>query len=290
MPWATGDCHAAALPKLTGSLTGLVTDAAGVPQLGATVSLYNRYDKLVQKVITSLKGDFVFDPLAPDTYSLRVSLSSFVPALKRNIVVQPGMQSVLAINLASVLSSIELVYSAPKSGALMSDDWKWVLRSQMSSRPILRSLPGQKRESIDVFSDTMGLLRVSSGESSPWMASGDQADLGTAFALATSLFGSNRLEFTGSVGYGLESATQTHGFRTTFSRPDAAGPEVKLTMQQAALPVRSGLAIGSQQNSNLPICLRCGPFRSPWSTVRRSATESRSSTAPRLSRSHFSIG
>ncbi|HET8546861.1 MAG TPA: carboxypeptidase-like regulatory domain-containing protein [Bryobacteraceae bacterium] len=245
-------CFAAPSGTLTtGSLTGLVTDTAGVPQMGATVFLYNRYDKLVQKTITSLKGDFLFEPLIPDTYSVRVSLASFVPALKRNITVLPGMQSVLAINMASVLSSIELVYSAPKAGVLMSDEWKWVLRSQMSTRPILRSLPGLEQHETSVFSDTNGLLRVSAGESSPWLAGG-QPDLGTAFALATSLFGNNRFEFTGNFGYGMETATQTHGFRTTFSRAEAAGPEVKLTMQQADLPVRSGIAVGGQQNANLP--------------------------------------
>ena len=30
------------------------------------------------------------DPLAPDLYSIRVSLSSFLPAIKQNILVQPG--------------------------------------------------------------------------------------------------------------------------------------------------------------------------------------------------------
>jgi hypothetical protein len=235
----------------TGSLTGSVMDAAGVPQMGAAVFLFNRYDKLVQKGITNLKGDFLFDPLIPDTYSVRVSLSSFVPALRRNITVLPGMQSVLAINMANVLSSIELVYSAPKAGVLMSDEWKWVLRSQMSTRPILRALPSLEPHETTVFSDTNGFLRVSAGESSPWLAGG-QPDLGTAFALATSLFGNNRVEFTGNFGYGMETAAQTHGFRTTFSRAEAPGPEVKLTMQQADLPLRAGIAVGGQQNANLP--------------------------------------
>ena len=64
-----------------------------------------------------------------------------MPAVKQNIAVQPGIRSILAINLASVLSSIELVYSGPTQG-LMSDDWKWVLRTASSSRPVLQLRDG----------------------------------------------------------------------------------------------------------------------------------------------------
>ena len=61
--------------------------------------------------------------------------------MKQKIAVQPGMQSLLYVDLASVLSSIELVYAAPGQGALMSDDWKWTLKASASTRPILRMLP-----------------------------------------------------------------------------------------------------------------------------------------------------
>src|SRR6202020_2729420 len=79
--------------------------------------------------------------LTPDVYSVRVSLTSFVPAVKQKIAVQPGMQSLLYVNMASVLSSIELVYAKPGEGALMSDDWKWVLKESASTRPVLRMVP-----------------------------------------------------------------------------------------------------------------------------------------------------
>ena len=52
-------CDAASEIKLTGSLLGSVKDSSGVPQMGATVLLFNRYDKVVEKAITNLRGDFL---------------------------------------------------------------------------------------------------------------------------------------------------------------------------------------------------------------------------------------
>ncbi|MBC7926026.1 MAG: carboxypeptidase regulatory-like domain-containing protein, partial [Bryobacteraceae bacterium] len=249
-------CQAALPVQLSGTLSGSVRDASGVPQMGATVHLYNRHEKLVEKILTNAGGEFKFASLMPDLYSLKVTVSSFVPAIKRNILVQPGMQSVLAVNLANVLSSVELVYSSKSPGTMMSDDWRWVLRGTMASRPVNRILPGIDMQDPDpvsrtasaMFSDTRGLVKLSSGESiSPFSTGNNQPDLGTTFALATSFFGRNQVQFTGNVGYGLGSDVPAAGFRTSFSRGEA-GPEFKLTVQQIGIPAR-GIAVS---RSNAP--------------------------------------
>src|SRR5580700_6527904 len=153
---------------VAGSIAGVVRNSSGVPQMGASVFLFNRSEKLLGRVLTNEKGLFGFGLLTPDLYSVRVSLASFVPAMKQKIAVQPGMQSLLYVDLASVLSSIELVYVAPGQGALMSDDWKWTLKASAATRPVLRWLPDQsasdpnKRDSAvgSVFTDTRGLLSL----------------------------------------------------------------------------------------------------------------------------------
>lgn len=252
--------HAATPPRLTGSIIGFVSDSTGVAQMGATVLLFNRYEKLVQKSLTNEKGAFGFDSLTPDLYSIRVTLSSFLPAVKQNILVQPGMRSFLSINLASILSSVELVYIAPGQGAIMSDDWKWVLRGSLSTRPVLRYLPGidysdpaaRRSKSASPFSDTRGLLRLSAGDAGGGADFGRAADLGTAFALATSLFGAHRVQFSGNVGYAATSGTPSAGFSTRFSRTEPGGmaPEVQLTMRQVFLPMRAGMVfLGGQQTA-----------------------------------------
>ena len=124
--------------RLSGSLGGQVRDTSGIAQMGAKVILYNRSDRVIREVLTDGSGRFIFDSLLPGMYSVSVRLAAFVPAFKRNIAIQPGFQSVLTINLSSILSSIELVSAMPNNGSLMSDDWKWVLRSSKSTRPALQ--------------------------------------------------------------------------------------------------------------------------------------------------------
>ena len=76
--------------KLSGSIAGIVSNSTGIPQMGATVLLYNRFDHLLQRSLTTDRGTFQFAALSPDVYAIRVSLASFLPALKRDIAVQPG--------------------------------------------------------------------------------------------------------------------------------------------------------------------------------------------------------
>jgi hypothetical protein len=254
---APGVAESATSNKLLGTLIGSVRDNGGIPQMGAIVQLFNRYDKPIERVLTNSTGEFGFEALSPDVYSIRVTFSSFMPALKRNIAVTSGSTSVLAINLASVLSSVELVYSSPASGALMSDDWKWVLRSSMATRPVLRifdiGAPSTSSSaSSSIFSDTRGVIKLSSGEESPFAASGNQPDLGTTFALATSLFGAHHLQVTGNIGYAAQSELPATGFRTSFSRGDMQGPAVKLTMQQVSLPNRPTSAVVGAGQANAP--------------------------------------
>ncbi len=243
--------------RLTGSLVGFVSNTTGVAQMGATVLLYNRYERLVGRTLTNEKGAFGFDSLTPDTYSIRVSLASFVPALKKGIAVQPGMRSFLAVNLAGLFSSVELVYAAPGQGALMSDDWKWVLRSSVATRSVMRITPRKvdipdpnqrkaRASSAAAFSATRGVVKVSAGDQGTSSSLGHETDLGTAFALATSIFGSNQIQFSGNLGYGSAAGIPATSFSTRYSRTGPAAvnsPEVQLTMRQVFLPARVGAAM-----------------------------------------------
>jgi hypothetical protein len=244
-----------------GAITGKVMNQGGTPQLGASVYLYNKFDRMLARVLTDVNGAFQFPSLMPDVYSVRVTLSSFVPALKEGISIQAGTQSFLAISLSGLVSSIELVYQSSGQRAWMNDDWKWVLRSASSTRPVLRMLPGVNIDPVKrphapsgMFTDTKGLLRVSAGGGAAAAAAGNQTDLGTAFALATSLFGSHHLQVSGNLGYASAVGMPTAGFRTGFtpSFGGEAGPEVNVTMRQVFLPTRVGSAIALHHNDGIP--------------------------------------
>jgi hypothetical protein len=252
-----GSAFAASPAPLSAEILGQVRNSASVAQMGASVSLFNRYDELVRKGLTDEQGRFVFDSLVPGLYSIRVVLASFVPAERRNISVLPNTENRLEISLASVLSTVELAPpSAP--GTLMTDDWKWVLRSSQPTRPVLRFLPDRGSSSphslLSAFSNTTGIVKLSAGDGESF-TNGVQQDLGTAFALATSLAGSGRVQFSGNVGYRTNTGLPAAGFRTSYSRRSADGssPEVVVTMRQLSVAPRggSGIAVGTDSAAAL---------------------------------------
>ena len=122
--------------RLTGDVLGTVLDAAGTPQMGATVQIFNKYQHFIARTLTAPDGRFAFAGLPGDSYSVHVSLSSYLPAARDKVVVKPGLDSILQIHLATLFSNIEVSYTVPT--AAMSDDWKWVLRSSPATRPVTR--------------------------------------------------------------------------------------------------------------------------------------------------------
>lgn len=252
---------AASPVKLAGAITGMVSDSLGAPRMGATVLLLNRQDRIFDKAITDERGEFKFLGLFPDLYSIKVTLATFVPALRRNIAVRAGLESVLNVNLNNLFSTIQITYPAIENGNLMKDDWKWILRGAAATRPVLRfadpppweppAKPGHSERSA-VFSDMHGMLTVSAGQGTLAGAVGNQAELGTAFALAASFRGSSQVQVSGNVG-GSQSGLPAAAFRTSYSHALAGGtPEVSVTMRQLYLPGRASAAI-TGNDSALPM-------------------------------------
>src|SRR5690348_12648125 len=125
---------------VTGDLLGTVVNGSGIPQMGATVHLFNRYEDLIAKTMTGRSGRFAFTGLPEGRYSVRVSLASFLPAGRNNIAVHAGIDSMLEIHLATLFSDVEVHYRIPT--AAMTEDWKWVLRASPATRLVTRYLPG----------------------------------------------------------------------------------------------------------------------------------------------------
>src|SRR5579859_2995603 len=245
---------AASLNPVAGQILGQVKDAGGAAQMGASIYLYNRYDELVRKALSNEQGRFAFDALVPDLYSIRVILASFVPAERRNIAVLPNSENRLDINLTSVLSSIGVTTTPATPGTLMTDDWKWVLRTSQATRPVMRFLPeiasrgtSSTHSVLTGLSNTTAVVQLSAGDGESF-ARGTQQDLGTAFAIATTLPSSARVQLSGNVGYAGSSALPGAGVRTSYSRAtgDGSNPEIAVTMRQVYLAPRdSAVAMGS---------------------------------------------
>src|SRR5665213_904780 len=99
---------AGTIASLSGKILGLVTDAGGIPQMGAVVTLLTHQDKFYEQALTNEKGAFSFDGLAAGAYSIRISLASYTTVLKSNIFVQPGLRTLLNVSMAGLFSSVQL--------------------------------------------------------------------------------------------------------------------------------------------------------------------------------------
>jgi hypothetical protein len=225
---------------VAGNLLGSVADSAGVPQMGVTVQLFNKYQHLIAKTRSDAEGHFAFLSVPVDLYSVHASLSNFLPVSRERIAVKAGLDSVLQIHLATLFSSVEVSYVLPT--AAMSDDWKWVLRSSAVTRPITRYLPvelqgpnGSLRPHL--FSETHALLSVSGGDGGLADADSSSGDVGTSFALSTNFLGKNQLQVSGSLGQNAAViGPPAVAFGVVYSRNDDSllgrPPEVTLSVAQ----------------------------------------------------------
>jgi hypothetical protein len=224
---------------VTGTVLGTVVDSSGTPQMGATIQLLNKYERVLVKTISAADGHFAFTELPVDIYSVRVSLASFLPVSRDKIAVKAGVDSILQIHLASLFSNIEITYTVP-SGA-MTDDWKWVLRSSPATRPINRIFaddvpPSGGKLHPQIFSDTRAMLSVSGGDGGLMDSDAAMGDLGTGFSLTTNFLGKNQLQLAGSFASGPQTGPSTMSLCAIYTPSPsgglAAAPEVTLTMAQ----------------------------------------------------------
>ncbi len=224
-----------------GVMAGMVSDGHGTPQMGAAVALIATDGRVLQLVYSNDRGAFLMERLLPGLYSLRISLASFLPVLKENILIQPGIRSFLSINLASLFDAVD-VLRGRRPAALGDDDWIWVVRSSGATRPALRYQPvpdntsnaGRQRGVRD--SDARQAVLQFSGGPGRSSSVGSEADFNTSFTIANSVLRNTSLLFSGNVGY--ERQTPATAFRGVLRREMSNGsnPEVSVTLRQIFLP------------------------------------------------------
>jgi hypothetical protein len=248
-------------------VVGSIVDSAGVPQRGASVQLFNKYQQLVGKTASDAHGRFAFAAVPADLYSLHATLASFLPAAKDKISVKGGSSSVLQIHLATLFSSIEVNYVVPTSA--MADEWKWVLRSSPATRPIMRLLEASISDETSgkakppIFTQTRAMLSLSGGDGGTPDTAATLGDWGTGFSLSTTVLGNSELKVSGSYGdmtaMGPPSLTicaiyspHEEGY---FGRP----PEVTMMMSQVG-GLGSPLSMGQNAPTESPL-LGSAPLR-----------------------------
>ena len=248
---------------LSGSIVGWVRDERGAPQMGASVSILTAEGRLAKRVFTDYSGQFAAEGLLPGAYAVKVALGRFLPLTRDAVKVQTGARTVLDVSMRGLFTSLTLVY--PGAGEIrdMTDDWKWVLRTAHSTRPALRIAPSeQHRETQKVlrklqgtFADTQAYAELSGGAGVAPGALANQSDLGTSFALATSVFGDNNVTVSGNLGNSATGENPATAFRTSYRRDmGLVNPEVSVTVRQLQASAVAGRALfgPGQANDNAP--------------------------------------
>ena len=119
------------------SVSGLVRDSAGVPQIGAEVQVLGPDLSIVASVYTDGEGRFLVSSLTPGRYILKALGPSFLPSQRENVRVHAG--TIVNLTLYTLYEVIQWLPAEPRSGSAPKDDWAWTLRSA-ANRPLLRWL------------------------------------------------------------------------------------------------------------------------------------------------------
>ena len=120
-----------------GTVSGVVRDSSGTPQMGAAVELLRSDLTVVAAVYTNNKGNYTFANVLPGRYAVKAMGTSFLPSLRENVKVRSS--AVVNLTLNTLYEVMQWLPAEPKAANANKDDWEWTLRSA-ANRPLLRWL------------------------------------------------------------------------------------------------------------------------------------------------------
>ena len=116
----------------TASISGVVRDSEGTPQIGAMVELLSANAAVLATTFTDSHGKFLIREIDPGTYKLKAVGTSFLPALRENLKVRTD--TVVNMTLTTLFEAVQWLPAQKRTGSEPEDDWIWTLRSS-SNRP-----------------------------------------------------------------------------------------------------------------------------------------------------------
>ncbi len=227
----------------SGTISGIVHDPAGIPQLGATVEILAETPGVIltHQLLTNTEGFFRADHLPAGLYTVRVSLAGFLPAMEKHIQISANLTTVVRLQLESLFASIDELRRAPANGSAEPDDWKWVLRSAAGMRPVLQWHEEDTDDTSGVIADLggpprqLGQVSFIDGARRPGSVSNFDGAPGTAFAYDQRFARDNHLVFAGQVSYDGDAPA---GALATVWMPmssDQDGPRSTIVLREAKL-------------------------------------------------------
>ena len=226
----------------SGKLSGYVADPAGNPQMGATVWLTPQFaGGRAVELLTDENGIFVGQRLRPGLYSVKVTLAGFMPSFQDSVDVKAHLNTSLHIELDSIFAAVGQLHRKP-SKLPEPDDWKWVLRTASSSRPVLQLRDGTviianrpQQEQSDEPRATVGLTN---GSVRPGASSARPGSMGTDVSYDQNLGAAGKLLMAGEFDYDQTLPGTLGGSVATLWVPGGqfgVGPETTLIVHQVRL-------------------------------------------------------
>ena len=121
----------------TASVSGIVRDRHGAPQIDALIQLMRADSSVVAIAHTDAHGVFLLEDLLPGVYQLKASDETFLPSLRQNLRIIAHHKTVANITLSTLFDAVQWLPAERRSLDEPADDWKWTLRSE-TNRPVLR--------------------------------------------------------------------------------------------------------------------------------------------------------
>lgn len=232
-----------------GSISGVVKNSSGTPQMGAMVEVFTASALQPFTTFTTGSGKYQALNLAPGNYRVKVTEASFLPSLIEHVIVHSGSRAVINVTLSTLAEAIRFL--PPRQTSLQDqDDWKWTLRSA-ANRPILRLIDDgglvvssnaaeQKKESHGM----KGRVAFVAGSQADGFGGGP--DYGTSFDVQQALFSTDTLSLDGRVGdgNGMPAGVVRAAYKHQFANGDT--PTFAVTLRHTA---PSGAAVTSALSS-----------------------------------------
>jgi hypothetical protein len=224
-----------------GKISGVVVDAGGVPQMGATVIVTSEqlFSSLSFEILTNDRGKFALASLPAGSYSIKVTLAGFLPSIEQNVLVNDQHVTLLQIVLGSVFSSFDKLRRAPDQ-QVSTDEWSWVLRSSSATRPVLRwqdSNVAMTSQGIPVdFSQNQSpraRIELTSGSDHPGSISGLADSPGTLFGYDYETGGLGAVIIAGQ--YSSDGNFTSSGIVTQWLPSGQNGPVTTLLIRETGL-------------------------------------------------------
>ena len=239
--FAAKPAAAQAKPPL-GKLAGVVRDAVGTPQMGATVELVPETAGVLapRSLLTNTRGIFQGDKLVAGLYTVRVTLAGFLPTLEKHVRVSANLTTIIRVELESMYASLDQLRRMPSNSPNNPDEWKWVLRSAASVRPVMEWVDGPSGVTTQTAENRMPdvprvRMEFTSGARQPASASNITSSPATAVAYSQPLGGASSILFAGQMSYDGDAPGGGIAAIWLPTGTLGAGPHTALVLRQAKI-------------------------------------------------------